>query len=480
MADRVVSYEKLAELTDRCEAGLARAGVMPGACVGLTLPDSAEHLALILALARHGCCILQLNVNVVNTGLVILAEQVGMTHIVSSAAKPASRKVVEVSLASLLQDHGSIAEHTEKDDSATGRQNIDDAPFLVSQSSGTTGQPKRFIISQGQMVMRAKEAAACFSLEQQDVILQSPRLSFQTGITWALMSLSLGATLNMTSAETARELLDYLPGSDVTFASTVAGNLREMAHLLEGRTEALLPHLKLLFGGSALSRQDKALAKQVLTPSLYELYGTNEIGIIALERPAEKHRFAEAVGRLIDNAEAEVVDENGSVLPTGQTGAIRVRKPESRRPLRYLEQQPGVASDASDGWFYPGDVVVINEQDFVFLQGRVDDLINRWGIKFYPYEVEATLCRHADILDAAVVALPEEGAEPTLVALLVTRETFSSEAIRQHARTYLAAAKRPSAMFGVNEIPRNAIGKIIRAQLPDMARRSLETMKKPG
>ena len=208
---------------------------------------------------------------------------------------------------------------------------------------------------------------------------------------------------------------------------------------------------------ATLSAEQDAV-KRVLGPKLYIDYGAVDFSMIAVQGPDDAPEIG---ARLVPGLEAEVLGPDDRPLPFGAEGRLRVRAPWA--PTGYAN---GSASPQfRDGWFYPGDLAILGEDRRIRLVGRADDLINRGGIKIAPEPIEALLVAHPDVHDAAVVGVPHAIAGEMPVAFVVLRDPAALEALRQWSNARIETQRQPAAFVTVNEIPRSAEGKVLRARL---------------
>ena len=201
-------------------------------------------------------------------------------------------------------------------------------------------------------------------------------------------------------------------------------------------------------------------------------YGTTEIGggISATSVEDSADRQAETVGRPMSGMEIRIVDESRRPLPPGQVGELACRS-ESRM-LGYY-RAPELTQDVLDeeGWYYTGDLAVMDEEGFIRIVGRKKDLIIRGGQNIYPEEIEQFLARHEGIREAAVVGVPGPAGDERVWAFVLPEEggTLSAQEVLQYCREGLEAYKIPDQVRFVAEFPRSGLGKVQKTVLRAMA-----------
>src|SRR5262249_5793810 len=151
--------------------------------------------------------------------------------------------------------------------------------------------------------------------------------------------------------------------------------------------ECLLPTMTLMkSSGAPLFAEEKRQAAFRLTPNFIEEYGVSAIGVLSTLRQCDFAARADSVGQLKPWIEAQVVDEGDRPLAAGAVGRLRVRGPGLGSPISIAGE---ASPDFSDGWLYPGEIVAIDEFDYLYIKGRTSDVIMRGGAKIYPAEIEA-------------------------------------------------------------------------------------------
>jgi malonyl-CoA/methylmalonyl-CoA synthetase len=199
---------------------------------------------------------------------------------------------------------------------------------------------------------------------------------------------------------------------------------------------------------------------------LLERYGMTEIGM-ALSNPLHGQRFAGSVGTPLPNVEIMLADEDGFSVPQGTPGEIVVRGPGV-----FLEywRRPDATSDAfRNGWFRTGDTAVIENGNYRILGRSSVDIVKTGGYKVSALEIEDVLRSHQAVRDCAVVGVadPEWGEKVCAALSLHEGHRLTLEELRCWAKSILAVYKVPSKMLLVDELPRNAMGKVLKKSVAD-------------
>lgn len=184
------------------------------------------------------------------------------------------------------------------------------------------------------------------------------------------------------------------------------------------------------------------------------------------EKEKKLKRLASSIGRPLDDVEVQIRDEEGRVLPPGQIGELVVRGPRIMKGY-WKDEEKTKKAFTPDGWYRTGDTGYMDEEGYIYLTGRADDLIKRGGEYISPEEVENVLYTHPKIEEAAVIGVPdvEWGHQPRAIVVLKKGETATPEEIMEYCRERLAGFKRPRSVIFVDELPKSSTGKILRRVL---------------
>ena len=181
--------------------------------------------------------------------------------------------------------------------------------------------------------------------------------------------------------------------------------------------------------------------------------------------PGEADRRVGSVGKPLPPTEFRIVDDDGRTLPPGDAGELLVRNPGRER--EYFRDPEVTAETWRDGWLHSGDLAYLDADGFLYIVGRKKDVIIRGGNNIHASDIESVLYEHPDVQEAAVTGIPHEVLGEDVGAWIVLRPgtDVSADAVRSFCAARLADYKVPRRVFFVDELPRNATGKVVKRDL---------------
>jgi len=182
------------------------------------------------------------------------------------------------------------------------------------------------------------------------------------------------------------------------------------------------------------------------------------------EEVEKKLRRLSSIGKPLEDVEVLIVDEDGAPLPAGEVGEIVAQG--NRMMKGYWQQEQATGEAMRSGWVYTGDMAYQDEDGYIYLSGRAKDFIKRGGEMVSPEEVEQTLMAHPDVEDAVVIGVPDLEWGEEVRALVVPRSSGANEdTLIAHCNERLSSYKRPRSVIFLEELPRNAMGKVLKRDL---------------
>lgn len=453
-----------ADLAAATYAGrLAKIGVKPGMRVAVKVEKSWEQVCLYLACLRMGAVYLPLNTAYTTDEVGhVVADAEPMALICSPGEEGEYRRAfpgVEVRGMDASGD-GSLWEITAEPASIAQRAASDMAAILYT--SGTTGRPKGAVLSQENLLSNAQTLRSAWAFTGEDVLLHALPLFHTHGLFVAVNTAMLaGASMRMLPAFSADRVLDELPGSTVFMGvPTHYVRLLSTTRLDEDTTRSM----RLFTSGSApLARATHEAFEERTGHRILERYGMTETNMNT-SNPYEGDRRAGTVGPALPGVDVRVWDPDAQEQArTNEVGMIEVRGPNVfagywRRPDETRE------SFRDDGYFITGDLGSLDADGYLTIVGRSKDLIISGGLNVYPKEVETAIDRLDQVAESAVIGLPHADFGEAVTAVVVAEPGCSPSPAKLSAalRETLAAFKCPKQILTVDQLPRNAMGKVLK------------------
>ncbi|MFC4295817.1 class I adenylate-forming enzyme family protein [Novosphingobium tardum] len=340
-------------------------------------------------------------------------------------------------------------------------------------TSGTTGEPKAAVLRHANLTSYVMSTVDLLGCDEDEAALVSVPAYHIAGISAILTSVYGARRIVYIPAFTAEDWVAVAAREGVTHAMVVPTMLDRILDELDSRGEKLPALRALSYGGGRMPEPVIARAMRVLpNVDFVNAYGLTETSsTVALLSP-DDHREAFAsedavvrarlgsVGRVLPSLEIEIRDEQGNALPPGQKGEICVRGEQVSG--EYLHKK----AIADDGWFATNDSGWIDEDGYLFVEGRLDDVIVRGGENISPGEIEDVLREHGSIADVAVLGLPHPSWGECVAAVVVCRDADPDSAeLSRHVQARLRSTKTPEQWFFRTELPYNETGKLLRRVL---------------
>jgi malonyl-CoA/methylmalonyl-CoA synthetase len=338
---------------------------------------------------------------------------------------------------------------------------------ILAYTSGTTGKPKAVPLTDGNVLSSIRAVMLAWHWRPDDVLVHALPLFHQHGLGGIHATLLAGSRAVIHSRFDPARLCDAIERTPATVLFAVPSIYGRLAEW-EGAASAELSSLRLLVSGSAPLSPPLAERLAELAGQLpLERYGTTESGL-DVSNPYSGTRRPGMVGLALPGIESAIADQDGKLVDPGNDGEIVVRGPQVFAGYRGL---PGATAEAfyAGGWFRTGDVGRVDpDNGYLRITGRLRELIISGGMNVYPREVEFALESHPTVARAAVVGVPSMrwGEEVVAAVVPAARSEPPRDAdLIQFARSRLAPYKCPKRVLVVTELPVNAMGKIVAAEV---------------
>ncbi len=331
-------------------------------------------------------------------------------------------------------------------------------------TSGTTGNPKGAWRPNGVDIQNVLQVISIFGLNQSDVHLVAGP-GYHSGVAFfSALHQVLGATNVLQPKFEADGALDLVERHRVTTTFIAPTLLARLIDAQARRPRDVSSLRALILGAAPCPHALKVRAEAVLGPVLWEFYGATETGINTVLRPEDQLRKPGSCGTAVPGQEIRLVGADGRDVADGEPGEFMVR---NSWLAEYYNAPDATGRSLHDGFFSVGDVAYRDTEGYYYICDRQIDMIISGGVNIYPAEIEAALHAHPAVMDAAVIGVPDEqwGESVKAVVQLRSGTSASSDELIAFCAERLAGYKKPRSVDFVDELPRDAAGKLLKRKL---------------
>jgi acyl-CoA synthetase (AMP-forming)/AMP-acid ligase II len=339
-------------------------------------------------------------------------------------------------------------------------------------TSGTTGKPKGVMLTNRNLLVLNQLRARGLpwdTWKASDVSLLSIPFAHVGGYSQVLRCLFFGALGVVQRQFSIEGTLQAIATQNVSKISLVPAMIQMLVHHPNARSISYERIEVMFYGGSAIEPELLREAKALFQCRFAQGYAMTETaGIVAALSPddhdVDEGRLLLSAGKPMPGVEIRIVDEANAPVAAGQVGEMVVRSPSVM--LGYWGSR-GQSPIDSEGWYHTGDAGYIDAQGYLFVSGRIKDMIITGAENVYPAEVENEIYRHPDVAEVAVIGIPDPKWGEAVAAFVVPRTDANIDPadIIAWARERLAHFKAPSVVHVVAELPRNSMGKVVKTEL---------------
>ncbi|SEN61364.1 fatty-acyl-CoA synthase [Mesobacillus persicus] len=477
------SYKQLDEMSNRYCNSLRELGVIKGDRVGILLYNSLEYWALYFAIAKLGAIAVRINFRLSSEEFKFILNDSGTKILcfhssLKNVLEPIKDDVVVEEFISLGYDGKHSPEWwlewtaLEKG-SPTVKvvQNIDLLdPIMLMYTSGTTGRPKGALWSHSNTLWFCSMQIMKWGInEQTSAMTTGPLYHVGAMEDFALPTILAGGTVVIMKSgnfqiEAALANAEKEQASDLMFFPFM---IYDMLHNTTVNKFPLKKVKRIYSGGDPVRPWAiEQLQRRYPHISLVQVYGLTEGTPIATSLDGtDVSKKAHTVGKPLPMTEVKVVDDDGNEVSIGEVGEICIKSPVVC--AGYWNRPEANGETFIDGWCYTGDLGIVDEGGYLTVSGRKKDMIRSGGENIYAAEIENVLMHHPDVVDVAVIGIPDPEYLEAVGAIVIRRESSSinENDVIDFCKQQLASYKKPKKVYFVENIPRTPSGKIQKYKL---------------
>ncbi|RJQ65325.1 MAG: long-chain fatty acid--CoA ligase [Desulfobacteraceae bacterium] len=389
-------------------------------------------------------------------GLALSSHQPVVVEVVTGIEHDA--RIAQTTLQSILAEHPS--------DECVVPQALDD-PFLLLYSSGTTGMPKGILLSNRNQLSICKGRAMLGINRPGDVMMIIlPMFHTNPLCVWTYPTIYQGLTLCIRRTFSPT---DFWPAI-IQYAVTIVQGVPAMYDYIYNAADPQTidyAKLKLRLAHSGAAPMPVRLVqafKEKFGVQVIDGYGLTEATGVSTTGTGLPENWS-SIGMAFPGLEVEIMDMDNNVLPYGEKGEICVKGEAVM--LGYLNKPEATAETLKEGWLHTGDMGYMDEKGYVYISGRIKEMINRGGENIYPREIEIPLEKHPKIAEVAVVGTPDPALGERVRACIVLKEpgSMTAEEVRSYLQDKVAKYKIPEVVDFMKQFPRNPTGKVLKHEL---------------
>ncbi len=469
-----ISFGDVDRRANALARGLQQAGINPGDGIAVLCRNHRYFVEITVAADRIGADLLFLNTMFAAPQISEVCEQEAPVGIVYDAEfsdrveDAAESRISLVAWADQAEQTGAATlDELSAGQSAEPLEPPQSPGRIIILTSGTTGMPKGAQREQPKSLAPAASLLALIPLPARGTTLIAPPLFHSWGMAHFSLALMLGSTIVLQRGFEPQKTLETAARHGADSLVLVPVMLQRMVDLPEGALAGVdLSRLKLIaVSGSALPGELALRAMDRFGDLLYNLYGSTEVAWASIAGPADLRAAPGTAGRPPFGTTVELFDEQDRpVRGADQTGRIFVDN-----GLSFEGYTGGESKQQIGSLMATGDVGHFDSEGRLFVDGRDDEMIVSGGENVFPREVEDLLADHSGVIEAAVIGVADDQWGQRLRAFVVRSDELGPDEaeLQQLVRSRLAAYKVPREVIFIDELPRNATGKVLRRELPD-------------
>ncbi|MFH8492655.1 AMP-binding protein [Streptomyces coeruleorubidus] len=460
------TYLQLRDASMRYAGALAAAGLSPGDRVLLAAPSVPEFVVAYLGIQAAGCVVVPVNTMSTRAEVEYVLGDAGCSLAIAwHALGPAvAEAAAALSVPSWALSPG--AQVTAAPADVVDRDRDETAAILYT--SGTTGRPKGAQLSVGNLLSAGDIGAECSRASSADRTGTGLPLFHVFGQASVMMAtLTVGGSMSLLARFDPASMLEMLRRDRLTIMAGVPTMWNAMLHAAGDANPEDFAGLRVaVSGGASLPGEIARAFEARFGCTILEGYGLTETTAFGTFNDLDRGAKTGYTGRAVPRMQVQVRDDNGNECPPGTVGEVHIKGPTVMRGY-WNRPADTAAAISSDGWFRTGDLGETDTDGDLRIVDRVKDLIIRGGYNVYPGEVEEVLYEHPDIVEAAVIGVPDDHYGEEIAALVAARPgaDLGAAEVSDWARERLSAYKIPRIVRFVDALPKGPTGKILKRSI---------------
>lgn len=462
--EKSITYTELVCMMDSIKYNLKERGIKQGAHVVISAVMKAEYIAAFLAIKELRCIIIPVNKTATESEVKYIIEDTSAKIFLSD--NPRYKKIEQLYSLNKICQKCSV-----KEDKYNYPVNIpDDEVSEILYTSGTTGKPKGAMLSQGGIYSSIHNTKIGMKMESEDIILIPLPLNHSFGLRVLRAALFNGETIVLQNGFTfAKEMSNNINNWNCNCVAMVYTGFEMIKQQCGNEYRALFEKMKYIefSAGPVPSDARKALIEDCPNVKLYNTWGSTETGgALFLEFSDDREKITSA-GHPINDIELAIADENGDIIQSDVNHQGRLIMKTKAKMLGYFNDEKQTKAAIRGEWLYTNDAAYLDEDGYVYLNGRIDDIISVGGEKIAPAAVERLAKNSKGIIDCACIGVKDpNGVLGEVPVLFITSNSeFDESNTKTYIRQHGGGLMVPFRILKIGGLPKNYMGKLNRKEL---------------
>ncbi len=465
-------YSDFLAQVDKAASAFSAQGITAGDRVALMLYNQKELLVCFFALRKIGAIVVPVNIQMLPQDIAFVFQNAGARMIV--VADGLYPHIQHVPLPMIVVGEAEGAPLTYNDFLAKGTAPVEvadssekDLAFLI-YTSGTTGYPKGVMLSEHNVLVNIEGFRKVLSFTEVDRMVLALPLFHVYGLIVSLTGLFTGGTIALIPRFHPKKIVEAIVAEKATILPLVPTLFTVILDIIEKMGGIDTSNLRFsVSGGAALPKALLERIQSVLKAPVMEGYGLTETAPVLAVNDPRTGGIPGSVGKPLPNVKVRIVDEGGSEVDMGEIGEVQAKGENVMQGYYNLPDDTQKAF-TKDGWFRTGDLGHLDAEGNLYISaGRIKDLIIKGGENISPLPIENALYAHPAVKEASVLGMPDAKLGEIIVACVTPKEgeTLAAQDVLRHCREHLTGAHIPDEVIFLEDLPKNATGKVIKKVL---------------
>ncbi|HTI68232.1 MAG TPA: class I adenylate-forming enzyme family protein [Caulobacteraceae bacterium] len=479
-AEESITYRDLVSRINRVADRLAELGLRQGDAAAIALRNSIHYIVIHFALAKMGVAAIHLTRGSGLSQLPLMPKHFYPKFIVTDDSLAELLKTddilqfrgvvlcvnipgSEIITALWVADRGG-----DWASEAPLNRRLDDpeAPLAITFSGGSTGRPKAVVTSHRARVATALALKEAFALQRGHKLGVATPLFHSAGLfSWVMPGIAAAATIVLLRQWKKEDASNIISESRIDSVFLVPAQIFDLAHSVELDDRVSLT--RIFHAAAPLSSKIREIVKcRLPRVTLVEFYGLSETGTVAVSPPAKRDPENGSVGRVIESVTVDIIGFDEKSLPAGALGEITVKTDQLFSGYA-VEGEPSTYKAPNTTWHRTGDLGRLGANGELYLEGRVNDVINRGGVKVFADQIEAMILKCPGVAACVTVPLEDErlGTVPGTIVVAQEHANVTKAKIDMYIKSELPGPLRPARLIICDHIPLTPVGKVDRQKV---------------